>query len=97
MVFLIAVLSLIVGCVLVLAAFAGSDYLLASRRGGAEPVVDWLEGTPFARPGTTGRRFAVFFTMAVAALIWVAGGLAGVLAALALVVLGIRELLRLAV
>jgi hypothetical protein len=93
MVFLIAVLSLIVGCVLVLAAFAGSDYLLASRRGGAEPVVDWLAGTPFARPGGTGRRFAIAFSMVVAALLWVAGALAAVV----LVMLGIRELLRLAV
>ncbi len=92
MVLLIAVLSLIVGCVLVLAAFAGSDYLLASRRSDAEPRVDWLGGTPFARPDSAGRRSAIAFSKAVAALAWVLGALAGVV----LVLLGVRELLQLA-
>jgi len=93
MVFLIAVLSLVVGCVFVLAAFAGSDYLLASRRRGAEPLVDWLGGTPFARPDSTGRRAAIAFTKAVAALAWAFGALAGVV----LVLVGLRELFRLVV
>ncbi len=93
MVFLIAVLSLIVGCVLVIAAFVGSDYLLAARRPDAEPRLDWLAGTPFAQPGSARRRGAIAFSKVVATLAWVVG----VVAAVGMVMLGLRELLRLAV